>query len=157
VLVQWRESYKLVREQIEHESDSRWEFDRRELFARTDHMAAVIGDVIEVVSTIDQFRRFFAGPELRSITSDQSAVERVNRMVEELPAPLQKLRQSPYEKSNEDQWTSRMDRFRREAQAIEDQTASFIDGAFEKLRSAEGAFDLLGKLSGVDMREAIRK
>lgn len=157
VLVQWRESYKQVREQIEHESDSRWEFDRRELFARTDHMAAVIGDVIEVVSTIDQFRRFFSGPELRSITSDQTAVDKVNRMVEDLPLPLQKLRQSPYEKSNEDQWNSRMERFRREAQAIEDQTASFIDVAFEKLRSAEGAFDLLGKLSGVEMREAIRR
>ena len=40
-------------------------------------------------------------------------------------------------------WRSVMDWFNREVQSIENEAKHFIDESFKKLRSAEGAFDML--------------
>lgn len=53
----WKDSYFEVRAKIEQSGrDSRWEFDRKKLFERTDYMAAIchdLHDVAQVCALID--------------------------------------------------------------------------------------------------------
>ncbi len=45
----WKQSYLDVRKKIEQSGrDARWEFDRRKLFERTDHIAAFCSDIHDV-------------------------------------------------------------------------------------------------------------
>ena len=45
----WRDSYFEVRAKIEASGrDSRWEFDRKKLFERTDYMSAICQDLYDV-------------------------------------------------------------------------------------------------------------
>jgi dynein heavy chain len=50
-----------------------------------------------------------------------------------------------------------MTRFREQIVQIEEMAKSFIDASFKKLRSAEGAFDLLQNFKNIKSREAINK
>ena len=70
VLDSWHTTYLAVRERIERSKDHRWEFDRRVLFERTDHMSSVIADLIRIVSVSSEFSKFFRGNELKAITQD---------------------------------------------------------------------------------------
>lgn len=58
VLDQWKISYLEMRAEIEESgSYSRWEFDRRKLFERTDYMASICQDlctVVQVCSLMNQ-------------------------------------------------------------------------------------------------------
>lgn len=50
VLDQWKTSYFEMRAEIEESgSYSRWEFDRRKLFERTDYMASICQDLNHVL------------------------------------------------------------------------------------------------------------
>lgn len=48
-----------------------------------------------------------------------------------------------------------MTRFREQILQIEDMAKQFIDASFKKLRSAEGAFDLLQNIKNIKSRESI--
>lgn len=48
-----------------------------------------------------------------------------------------------------------MSRFREHILQIEDKAKQFIDASFKKLRSAEGAFDLLQNIKNIKSRESI--
>lgn len=52
-------------------------------------------------------------------------------------------------------WRNVMDWFHREVTAIENEAKHFIDDSFKKLRSAEGAFDMLLNFRHIRSREAI--
>ena len=55
MLESWKRCYQEVRDKIEHSGrDARWEFDRKRLFDRSDHIAQVCRDIhnIAQVSTI---------------------------------------------------------------------------------------------------------
>jgi len=57
-----------VREKIERsERDARWEFPKQLLFARTNYMAEICNDLIEMVEIVDDFFMFL-GPELKAVT-----------------------------------------------------------------------------------------
>jgi dynein heavy chain, axonemal len=55
------------------------------------------------------------------------------------------------------EWEISMRRFREEIIQIEDMAKHFIDVSFKKLRSAEGAFDLLQNIKNIKSRDAINK
>ena len=56
MLTIWKETYFKVRAKIEASGrDARWEFDRRRLFEKTDHMATICQDL----ETMAQVRYFF--------------------------------------------------------------------------------------------------
>ena len=60
VLSAWRDSYFVVRKRIEDSgTDHRWEFDKKRLFEKTDHMNEVCGDVGKIMQVIDEFETFF--------------------------------------------------------------------------------------------------
>lgn len=48
-----------------------------------------------------------------------------------------------------------MNKFREQIIQIEDMAKQFIDASFKKLRSAEGAFDLLQNIKNIKSRESI--
>jgi dynein heavy chain len=57
-----------VREKIESSGrDARWEFSKATLFARSNYMADVCGQLIEMVEIVDDFFKFL-GPELKAVT-----------------------------------------------------------------------------------------
>ena len=147
VLDSWHTTYLAVRERIERSKDHRWEFDRRVLFERTDHMSSVIADLIRIVSVSSEFSKFFRGNELRAITQDPDALIVLTRLVDRLVAPLSHLRYGIYDKSKHAKWRADVAAFDAKVVDIERRTETFIEHAFSQLRSAEGAFDLLQVLS----------
>ena len=54
-------------------------------------------------------------------------------------------------------WDALMNRFRDQIVQIEDMAKQFIDASFKKLRSAEGAFDMLQNIKNIRSRESINK
>jgi hypothetical protein len=57
-----------VREKIEMSGrDARWEFPKQLLFSRTNYMAEICTDLIEMVEIVDDFFKFL-GPELKAVT-----------------------------------------------------------------------------------------
>lgn len=60
-----------------------------------------------------------------------------------------------FAKRNQQGWDVLMARFREQIVQIEDMAKQFIDASFKKLRSAEGAFDLLQNIKNIKSRESI--
>lgn len=50
-----------------------------------------------------------------------------------------------------------MQHFRQQVEEIEDMTKSFIEQSFQKLRSAEGAFELVQNFQNIQSRESINQ
>jgi dynein heavy chain, axonemal len=156
VLDGWHTTYMAVRERIERSTDHRWEFDRRVLFERTDHMSAVISDMERIVSVTTEYAKFFRGNELKAITNDPAALNAIVRLVDRLTAPLTRLHYSVYDKVHHSKWRAEVQGFDEKVADIERRTELFIKQAFAHLRSAEGAFDLLAKFDKMEMRDSIR-
>ena len=58
----WKETYFEVRAKIEASGrDSRWEFDRKKLFERTDYMAAICQDLHNVAQVTLKFVKLSCG------------------------------------------------------------------------------------------------
>jgi dynein heavy chain len=64
-LQMWKSSYLEVRAKIEeNERDARWEFDKMQLFGKTDYMASICQDIHDVAQVLEEFYNIF-GPELK--------------------------------------------------------------------------------------------
>lgn len=88
----WKESYFDVRAKIEASGrDARWEFDRKRLFERTDHMASICEDLKEVATVMEEFYNIF-GPELKAVTGDPKRIEDVLKRVDGLVKPIENVR-----------------------------------------------------------------
>ena len=80
----WSESYFEVRARIEASGrDSRWEFDRKRLFERTDYMSLICQDFYDVAQVLEEFHNIF-GPELKAVTGDTERIEAVLKRVDAL-------------------------------------------------------------------------
>lgn len=70
MLEHWLSTYMAMREKIELSGrDARWEFPKQLLFARTNYMAEICADLIEMVDIVDDFFRFLS-PELKAVTGE---------------------------------------------------------------------------------------
>jgi len=156
VLDLWHSSYLSVRDRIEKMAEHRWEFDKRVLFERTDHMSAVLHDLMHVALVSSEFSKFFRGNELKSITNDPRALAAITRMVDKLTVPFQRLPFNIYDKSKHAKWRAEIAALDAKVAEIERLTEEFIQRAFSQLRSSEGAFDLLQKFKSIEMRDSIR-
>ncbi|CAH1801914.1 unnamed protein product [Owenia fusiformis] len=151
----WKDSYFEVRAKIEASGrDSRWEFDRKKLFERTDYMASICADLYNVAQVLEEFYNIF-GPELKAVTGDPKRIEDVLKRVDLLVKPIEEVAFDPFVIRHISSWKSVMDWFNREVQSIEGEAKTFIDESFKTLRSAEGAFDMLLKFKHIRSREAI--
>eukprot|EP01040_Poterioochromonas_malhamensis_P005875 gene5875-6317_t len=144
VLTSWSENYFRMRKRIEDSgSDHRWEFDRKALFSKTDYMSEICANILEIIEAIEHFR-VFLGPELKAVTGDSAGIDEVIKRVENLTQPLKiPFEEKIFDKSYEKNWEGIMKRFRASVAEIEKMTEQFIKESFRKLRSAEGAFELV--------------
>ncbi|TYZ50849.1 hypothetical protein PybrP1_008863 [[Pythium] brassicae (nom. inval.)] len=157
VLELWHATYMKVRERIEASgTDHRWEFDRKRLFEQTNYMAKICENLQEVATVLDQFHKFL-GPELKSVTGDSQGVDEVIARVDSLVAPFESVPFKIFDRGYKTSWESVMVQFRDKVGEIEAMTRRFIDTSFQKLRSAEGAFDLLQNFQNIQSRESINK
>ncbi|KAJ3055760.1 Dynein heavy chain 10, axonemal [Rhizophlyctis rosea] len=157
LLESWNRTYFQVRERIEQSGrDQRWEFDRKKLFEQTNYMALRCADLHEIAEVLEQFYSIF-GPELKAVTGDPQQIDEVIKRVEALVVPFEQVPLDVFNKKYQTAWESLMTRFREQIVQIEDMAKQFIDASFKKLRSAEGAFDLLQNIKNIKSRESINK
>ncbi|CAL8247788.1 unnamed protein product [Merluccius merluccius] len=157
VLDQWKECYFEVRAKIETSArDSRWEFDRKRLFEKTDYMAIICQDLYNVLQILEEFSNIF-GPELKAVTGDPKRIDDVLRRVDELVVPIQEVSFDPFSMQKRNSWNVIMQDFNMKVTTFEEEAISFIDQSFKKLRSATAAFDMLLKFKHIRSREALNK
>ena len=155
LLEAWSKTYFQVRERIEQSGrDQRWEFDRKKLFEQTNYMAARCSDLHEIAEVMEQFYNIF-GAQLKAVTGDAQQIDEVIKRVDQLIVPFETCPFDIYSKKYQSAWEGLMDRFREQIIQIEDMAKQFIDASFKKLRSAEGAFDLLQNIKNIKSRESI--
>lgn len=144
VLIKWSETYFRMRKRIEDGGgDHRWEFDRKALFSKTDYMSEICANILEIIEALDHFK-VFLGPELKAVTGDSAGIDEVIKRVDGLTLPLKvPFEEKIFDKSYEKPWETIMKRFRTSVMEIEKMTELFIKESFRKLRSAEGAFELV--------------
>jgi len=157
VLESWYKTYMSIREKIEVSgTDHRWEFDRKRLFEQTNYMAKICEDLFEVGQVLDQFQKFL-GPELKAVTGDSEGIDRVMGRVKALVQPLESVPFDIFDRHHKSNWEDTMTQFRENVFEIENMTRVFIDTSFQRLRSSEGAFDLLQNFQNIQSRQAINK
>jgi len=157
VLDCWYSSYMSVRAKIEESgTDRRWEFNRNKLFDQTQYMSKICENLLDVAETLDQFRKFL-GPELKAVTGDPHGIDQVLEQVNQLIRPLEYLPYNIFDARYNGSWDQHMKEFHAKVEEIESRTKQFIDSSFQKLRSAEGAFDLLQNFKNIESRESIQR
>ena len=157
VLEQWHTVYLHVRERIEMSGrDARWEFDRKRLFEQTDYLAKVCQDLHQVVTVVDELQRLL-GPELKAVTGDTQAVDNVRRRVHRMVEPVCNPSFDLFDLKAGRMWSEVFRRFLEDKTQIENVTKAFIDSSFKKLRSAEGAFELLQNFTGMTDKGVMNK
>ena len=150
--------YMAVRQKIEDSgTDHRWEFDRKRLFEKTQHISETCGDLLFVVQVVQDFKNLLVGSQLKSITNDPTQLDEINALVDDLTEPFDKLSFNLYDRKQGKKWKQLLASFKETVVLIERKTKDFIDQAFDSLRSAEGAFDLLEKLQTVQSRDVIKE
>jgi dynein heavy chain len=155
MLLQWKDSYFRVRAKIEASGrDSRWEFDRRKLFDKTDHQALLCNEIIKISVVLEEFYNIF-GPELKAVTGEPKRIEEVLTRVRNLIIKVKTVQFDIFVPKNFLSWQRLMEEFNHEVAEIESEAKVFINQSFKKLRSAEGAFEMLIRFKNVRSREAI--
>ena len=157
VLEKWKDTYYKVRQKIEEsQRDQRWEFDKKRLFERTDYIALRCNDIYKVAQVLEDFHNIL-GPELKAVTGDSQGIDEVLSRVDSLVVPLETVAYGIFDRGFQSSWEAVMQRFNEDVSKIEDVTKAFINESFKKLRSAEGAFDLLQKFKHIKTRDSINK
>ena len=113
VLDSWHSTYLEVRDRIEQSgTDHRWEFDKKVLFDKTDYMADICSNLEEVMTVVDEFNKFFLGPQLKAITHDPRRINEITKLVSRLTRPLQTLQFNVYDRNWKSKWEHEMMLFR---------------------------------------------
>lgn len=93
--------------------------------------------------------------KLIAVTGDPQQIDEVIKRVEALILPIEQVPFEVWSKKHQPAWDSVMTKFREQIVQIEDMARQFIDASFKKLRSAEGAFDLLQNIKNIRSRDSI--
>ena len=119
VLEQWLQAYLSVRETIETSGrDERWEFDRKKLFERTNYMASICTELIQIVNVVDDFNKFL-GPKLIAVTGDPQGIDNVIQRVNMMIEPIEKISFDPFDKSLAERWAQTVSKFMSDKEQIE--------------------------------------
>ncbi|NXI62875.1 DYH10 protein, partial [Anseranas semipalmata] len=113
-LEQWKKSYFAVRAQIEISGrEQHWEFDRKRLFGKTDHMASVCQDLYDILQVVEEFYNIF-GSELKAVTGDPKRIDDLLRRVDGLTSPMEELAFDPFSIKSAHDWKLIMGEFKAE-------------------------------------------
>ena len=158
LLEAWRQTYMDVRAHIEETGPGRrrWEFDRELIFEETDHIALICTQLIEIITTIEQFQRFLQ-PELSAVTGESSTVDLITEQVHSIKSLIDNIDFDPFQMSNWQKWESLMNTFRRKVSDTEICAGTSIEKAFQQLRSSEAAFDLVLNFRHIQSRPFIHR
>ncbi|XP_073386148.1 dynein-1-alpha heavy chain, flagellar inner arm I1 complex isoform X3 [Physcomitrium patens] len=155
VLNTWSDIYLQVREKIELSGrDPRWEFDRKKLFERTNYMSVICTDFLHVLDVVNDFL-YFLGPDLKTVTGDVAGIDAIIHKVHSIVAPIENFPYDAFDRAHAALWRTTMLQFDQDRKTIEEDTKAFIDSSFKKLRSAEGALNLLQSFKTVKSEGAI--
>ena len=155
MLLAWKDSYYKVRAKIEDSGrDSRWEFPKNRLFDRTDHQAIICNELIKIAVILEEFYNIF-GPELKAVTGEPKRIEEVTNRVKSLIVKIRSIPFEIFDILNLKKWQKVMEEFNHEVTEIETEAKVFINQSFKKLRSSEGAFEMLLRFKNIRSREAI--
>ena len=91
------------------------------------------------------------------MTGEAQAVDEVIGEVDRLIEPIVAIPFDVFDKKQQSAWEALMAQFRQRVDEIEQKTLHFIDVSFKKLRSAEGAFELLQNFRSIESRESINR
>ncbi|KAF8569239.1 hypothetical protein P879_02503 [Paragonimus westermani] len=153
----WKEAYYTKRADIENKGrDSRWEFDKRKLFGKTDYIGTICSNIQEVAVVLQEFFNIL-GPELKSVTREPKQIDDLAKCVMELVMPFKQLSFDPLQIENKSAWNELMEHFRAGVVTIEVEAKTFIDDAFQSLRSAETALDVWLKFRNIRTRTSIHQ
>ncbi len=164
LLQSWKDSYMVTREKIElmGTSQRRWEFDRVLLFEKTDYMASICDDLLNMLDAIHDFRQLFSA-EVLEISGSNDGIDNVSRDIDSL-VELIATRTCPidqfntiFDETQRDQWKELKITFGDIANEIEKRSATSLEHVFVQLRSSEKAYELIVKLKGIKTQPLIQK
>ena len=119
-------------------------------------MSSVCRDLVHVVDVVSQFRMFL-GPDLKEVTGKSDEIDRVIQEVEKSIVPLETTPFSVFNYSCHTSWKQLMNQFNEQVVMLDKMCHSFLDTAFNSLRSAEGAFEVLQRFQHMQSRDTIQK
>ncbi|KAI3386976.1 hypothetical protein SNEBB_002464 [Seison nebaliae] len=155
MLRSWYDQYFRVRQEIEQSGrDARWEFDRKRLFQTSDYIIVICNDLYQIADTQQEFYNIF-GSELKAVTGETTAIEDIIKRVNDLIKPIENINFPLFSRAEYTKWNFVMEQFLREVTEIENDCVQFINDAFKKLRSAEGAFYMLLRFNRIKTRYRI--
>ncbi|XP_076363131.1 dynein heavy chain at 89D isoform X2 [Tachypleus tridentatus] len=157
LLESWKSIYLKVRAKIEQSGrTTRWEFDRKRLFEKTDYMASICRDLNSMAQVLQEFYAIF-GPELKAVTGDPKKIDDVLDRVCGLIKPIENVDFDIFLIRHTSSWNTFKDWFNKEVQLIEEEAIRFINESFHSLRSAESAFSMLQNFKHIHSRTAINE
>ncbi|ETO20533.1 hypothetical protein RFI_16685 [Reticulomyxa filosa] len=126
------------------------------VFILTTYTAKICNDLYKVAEVLAQFNKFL-GPRLKEITKDSKEIDQLTYKVDLLKKPFVNLSFSTFDRRYNNNWEQIMKSFWDEVNEIEERSKTLIDTSFQKLRSAEGAFNLLQDFKNIECRKSIQQ
>ena len=143
ILKAWKSEYFRTRDDIARSNrESRWEFDRDRLFARTDHAAKLCDEFIEMTIVVKDLKTFLT-PRLTAMTLESDAIVDISERVDALCLSMEISKVDAFEPTQQGEWKSTFKSFTIEKSRIENALCSFIDACFKRLRNSSSAFELV--------------
>nr|VZI42326.1 unnamed protein product [Spirometra erinaceieuropaei] len=147
LLDSWKSIYFVRRAEIEASGrDSRWEFDRKRLFAKTDYIAKICSDFQNIARVIGEFQKIF-GPETKSVMLEHQQIDGILLNVATLLRAFSKIEFDPFDPGCQSSWDACLERFRLDVEKIKMDVKNCINNSFKSLRSSQGAFEMLQRFS----------
>ena len=154
VLEKWYETFHATKKEVEN-GEAHWPYDNKKLFERTRYITKVLKNLKEAAVCLREFYCFL-GDDLKKVTGNNDEILEVIEQVDILSKPLESF-PNLFSIENSKLWQTTFQKFEEEVRIIEEKTIRMIDGAFKKLTSAEGAFDLIQNLKNVRTRDRIKE
>lgn len=142
VLVNWKDLFKITKQQIEDDGVDRWDFTCRPISERIPHMIEILKDMMDVAETLMKFL-VFLGPNFKAVTQNSEGIDKLVADVKQLVEPFQTFDQNYFDKRHSGAWKNAKNKFDSSKAEIETETVNLINSTFKFLRSSEGAFDML--------------
>lgn len=154
VLDKWYETVTATKKEVDN-GESHWPSDKK-LFDRTKHIKSILQEMKDAAVCLKEFFSFL-GEDLKKVTGDTQGIDDVVEQVKAVSKPLEAIARVFLMDANNKPWNAPYLKFKEEVKVIENKTIAMIDIAFKKLRSAEGAFDLIQNLKNVRTRDSIKE
>jgi len=156
VLDKWQKQFNQTKMEIEAEATvKRWDFTKtKEIFIKPRHMKSILEDMRQVCTTLKEFYSLL-GPDLKAVTGDAESIdEQKNKIVTEV-AKLESFVYDVFAPEHHEEWRELYKAFEDAMRQSDGSCAHLIESSFNKLKSSEGAFDLLNKFKNIKTRKAI--